>query len=382
MNFLSNMNSLVHSSAQPSVSMFAQSLSKGMPGKLVDGKVILHSVDRTEAKVESGIDIQLLLDVSGSMAGGPIRRLNEELQFLLFQSGCVREGDFVSIAAFNSDVTTVLPWTRRSKLSQSSVTLPNATGGTELWHAIHCVIDERKRFQTAKNQKRMEEKKLPRGKKPFVLLVLTDGDSSESKRTADSVKARIATIGINHEVAHFHMHVLGINLGDAAEMTLQDVCSASMKKCQVTNIRGNLHATDAIRDGFRKVFTKVINTVTKRTIMAGPDGSITVRDQVVHARSVGHRSHPAQPAAPRLLSYSENKEHVHKNKEEKGVCTFGARCRNLLAGEQCKFYHEKGHFPCKFWPRCDREQCAFSHAKACKFKARCTNTQCKFSHVV
>ncbi len=114
------MNFLVHSSAQPSVNMFAQSLSKGMPGKLVDGKVVLHSVDRTEAKVESGIDIQLLLDVSGSMAGGPIRRLNEELQFLLFQSGCVREGDFVSIAAFNRDVTTVLPLRILQKLNHFS----------------------------------------------------------------------------------------------------------------------------------------------------------------------------------------------------------------------------------------------------------------------
>jgi Mg-chelatase subunit ChlD len=328
---------------------------------VVKGKVVLTTVSKTESKVEQGIDVQFLVDTSGSMCGRPIQKVHEELLFLLFESGCVREHDFVSITAFNSDVDTLLPWTRRSALSPSMLKPLNASGGTQLWHAVHYVIAQRKAFQAAKDKKRMEEKRVPQSKKPFVLLVLTDGASAESKATAESVKARIATIGLNHEVAHFHMHVLGVGLDDTAERKLRDVCSASTKKCQITNIGAGVHATEAISDGFRKVFTKVINTVTKRTITAS-SGGVTVRDQVLTSSS-----DPSQASSfirPALETHQPHQEQRHEGTSGLKVCPFGARCRHLLTGRHCAFKHDKGDIPCKWGGVCKGRSsgsCPFRH---------------------
>ena len=118
-----------------------------MPDQVVEGKVVLTTVSTTESKVEQGIDGQFLVDTSGSMCGRTIQKVHEELLFLLFESGCVRECDFVSITAFNSDVDTVLPWTRRSALSPSIVKPLNASDCTELWQAVHYVIDQHKAFR-------------------------------------------------------------------------------------------------------------------------------------------------------------------------------------------------------------------------------------------
>jgi uncharacterized protein YegL len=339
----------------------ASGLTAGLPGQVVEGKVVLTTVSKTEAKVEQGVDIQFLVDTSGSMHGRPIQKVHEELLFLLFESGCVRAIDFVSITAFNSEVDTLLDWTRRSALSPSMVKPLTASGGTRLWQAVNHVIDQRKAFQAAKDKKRMEEKKVPQSKKPFVLLVLTDGASNESKATAESVMARIATIGVNHEVAHFHMHVLGVGLDDDAERTLRDVCSASPKKCQITNIGGGVHATEAISDGFRKVFTKVINTVTQRTITAS-SGGVTVRDQVLTSSS-----DPCKPSSvlrPALLAHHPQQEQRHEGTGGLKVCAFGAQCRNLVAGNKCPFKHDKTHIPCKRGGACKGRYsgtCSFRH---------------------
>jgi Mg-chelatase subunit ChlD len=99
---------------------------------VVKVKVVLTTMSKTESKVEQGIDVQFLVDTSGSMYGRTIQKVHEELLFLLFESGSVREYDFVSITAFNSDVDTLLPCTRRSALSPSMVKTLNASGCTEL----------------------------------------------------------------------------------------------------------------------------------------------------------------------------------------------------------------------------------------------------------
>jgi hypothetical protein len=65
---------------------------------------------------------------------------------------------------------------------------------------------------------------------------------------------------------------------------------------------------------------KVINTVTKRTMEAGPDGCITFRDQVVR--------HPAV-RRPRLqISYSEPRARrtYIRTTRRKWKCKFGALC--------------------------------------------------------
>ena len=379
---LARPSSLVQGFQHMSLGQLASGLTQGMPGQVSEAKVVLTTVSKTEAKVEQGVDVQLLVDVSGSMAGRPIQKVHEELLFLLFESKCVREGDFVSITAFNSGVETLLPWTRRSTLSPSMVKPLSASGGTELWHAVHHVIDSRKAFQAAKDKKRMEEKKMPQSKKPFVLLVLTDGASFESKATAESVKARLATIGVNHEVAHFHMHVLGVGLDGSAERTLRDVLGASPKKCQLTNIGGGVHATDAISDGFRRVFTKVINTVTQRTITAS-GGGVLVRDKVLTSPPSSGASHAQSSSLSRPLlkggklaeehkeehrPYPHPQQHQQPQQEQAAgglkACAFGAKCKNLQAGKRCTFRHDKADIPCKWAGACKGRSsgaCPFRH---------------------
>lgn len=351
--------SLVQELQRMNFGQLTSGLTAGLPGQVVEGKVVLTTVSKTESKVEQGIDVQFLVDTSGSMCGRPIEKVHEELLFLLFESGCVREHDFVSITAFNSKVDPLLPWTRRSALSPSMVKPLQASGGTELWQAVHYVIDQRKAFQEAKDKKRMEEKKVCQSKKPFVLLVLTDGESADTKKTAESVKTRIATIGV--EVAHFHMHVLGVGLNVNAERTLRDVCSASPMKCEMTNIGAGVHATEAISCGFRKTFTKVINTVTQRTITAS-SGGVTVRDKVLTSSSG-----PSQASSfirPALETHQRHQVQQHEGTGGLQVCPFGSRCRHLLAHKHCAFKHDKGDIPCKWGSVCKGRSsgtCPFRH---------------------
>jgi Mg-chelatase subunit ChlD len=279
-------------------------LSMGMTNPQMTASVSVRGtiIDKKQVEVEVPADICFLLDVSGSMAGAPAAAMDAQLKWLLFDSELIHGNDYVQISTFNSDTQLLLKPTKRENLSHAQVNALNISdlpsGGTRLWDAMAAVIESRKTYLAQKAEKLALKEAVHRGKRPqkaFVMLVLTDGESSGDHRL---MLARLKSIG--QEVTNFHLHILGVHLNSKTEAILQEVVSANPKRCEFTNIvSGHGAVTDAIRDSFRTHFTKTITKVrhVMRSITIGSDHKMKVDERElspnghhIHRHDAGHHS--------------------------------------------------------------------------------------------
>ena len=228
--------------------------------------------------------------------------MDAQLKWLLFDSELIHGNDYVQISTFNSDTQLLLKPTKRENLSHAQVNALNISdlpsGGTRLWDAMAAVIESRKTYLAQKAEKLALKEAVHRGKRPqkaFVMLVLTDGESSGDHRL---MLARLKSIG--QEVTNFHLHILGVHLNSKTEAILQEVVSANPKRCEFTNIvSGHGAVTDAIRDSFRTHFTKTITKVrhVMRSITIGSNNKMKVDERElspnghhIHRHDAGHHS--------------------------------------------------------------------------------------------
>ena len=288
-----------------SLQPMATALQRGMTTAQISATLEVRGTitDSKQLEVEVPADISFLLDISGSMSNAPARAMDEQLQWLIFHSQLIHNNDFVQIAAFNSTTKLLMKPTRRENLTISAVTalnipqLPN--GGTQLWDAMSTVVEARKTYLAEKAAKQAIKQMVDGGhhrpkprQKAFVMLVLTDGESSGSP---EAITARLKNIG--QEIPNFHMHILGVNLNPSTEAILQAVVSANPKRCEFTNVvSGHGAVADAIRDSFRTHFTKTITNVrhVMRSMTVGADGQVTVKERQLDPSSTygpGHHGH-------------------------------------------------------------------------------------------
>jgi Mg-chelatase subunit ChlD len=364
---------------------------------------------QSQKKVELGVDVTFLLDVSGSMAGLPAKTMASELEWFVCEAKMLQPKDTVEVLAFNDAVSQMLIPTWVHALSQKRLKDLNiagaGSGGTRLWDAIDYAINKRKAYL----DKRKADK--PHGRvKATVLLVLTDG-ASEGSHAA--LMARLA--GIGKEIPHFHMHVLGINLGSSAEAILNELTGANKKRVNFTNIRGG-HATHAIQDSFRTHFTKtvvqsrVVESVTVIKSQAiqhgGPGGQLALgtghqggMHQLTQQFAQFALQAPPGPALrPSHASHHNAPAHAHAQQQPvrqqahsqsrpppalmsappaapthssaaKLVpdCPYGRRCNTFAVGykgPKCSYHHDKSTVPCLNGATCHGRasgKCPFWH---------------------
>eukprot|EP00808_Paulinella_micropora_P032223 g77773.t1 len=166
--------------------------------------------------------LSFLLDTSGSMAGGKLRDAQEGIVSILEQ---LDQKDLVFIETFDSEMTClthdpVAP----SRVNPEKIASLQAGGRTRLYDAI----------TTSMPQFKKSAQRRP------VLLVLTDGEDTESQSTLAEAKSALACPG----VPSFHAVLLAV--GQSAECALVELDPG---KPHVT-----VHAVEDNAAGVRKAF--------------------------------------------------------------------------------------------------------------------------------
>lgn len=154
-------------------------------GRFVDGLTLKDFVVSEDGVAQeltsfalqsSEISALLLLDVSGSMAGGLPAAKRAALQFVR-QLG---PNDRVSVMQFDETPTTLGPFTSDRTLIEAAVNQAKVGGATALydaiWAGLAAIQAERKRSQDTLRRQ--------------VLVVLSDGDDSASAMTSEDILRR------------------------------------------------------------------------------------------------------------------------------------------------------------------------------------------------
>ena len=234
---------------------------------------------RTE-KVEIEVPLKKLvfvvLDVSGSMAGGRLKKALDCVNDLVLREVCA-DTDHFSLVAFANDVHTVT--TRRPKYAVkwpkvAEMATSLCSGGTRLWDAVLQAMDDLK--------------DMPRAKDVHVdLVVFTDGEDNCSQPGAlQALETQIAKPGI----ANFHAIFLACCGAQTADMKRL----ASGKK-HVRIIEEASNSPDAITKAFgratRLLIERKTTTITTHT-SHGTGGRDNVFTRTIQTENRIGASHP------------------------------------------------------------------------------------------
>lgn len=158
-------------SAASGVNVFVRVLHDGKPVTGLtanDFELADNGVKQTisaAALETSPIDLTLLLDTSGSIAGAALQRINEDIMAL---GRLLKPDDRLGLVAFADAVREVLPM-REWRLQQGNVVLP-AGGGTTFLHGLAAVL-----------------LRPSQAGRPHLIIVLTDGIDTSSFLTSRDV---------------------------------------------------------------------------------------------------------------------------------------------------------------------------------------------------
>jgi uncharacterized protein YegL len=249
---------------------------------------------RTE-KVEIEVPLKKLvfvvLDVSGSMAGGRLKKALDCVNDLVLKGVCA-DTDHFSLVAFANDVHTVT--SRRPKYAVkwpkvAEIATSLCGGGTRLWDAVLQAMDDLK--------------DMPRAEDVHVdLVVFTDGEDNCSRPGAlQALETQIAKPGI----ANFHAIFLACCGAQTADMKRL----ASGKK-HVRIIEEASNSPDAITKAFgratRLLIERKTTTVTTHTSHGTERGNVFTRTIQTENRSGGSQPRSALPnGAIQTESYGE-----------------------------------------------------------------------------
>ena len=166
-----------------------------------------------------------------------------------FVHNVLQKNDFLNISVFNQTLTELLPYTNQSTLSTTAIPDLNIASrcgvGTHLWDSICEVVNQRAAFI----QEKFSKGKKP---KPFIMLVLTDGEDSGSRTSLEATKERLRKPGS----PDFHLHLVGIGLTQSAKRSLMGVAEG-INHVEFTALESGDHHVSAIHEGFRRFATTI-----------------------------------------------------------------------------------------------------------------------------
>jgi Ca-activated chloride channel family protein len=186
-------------------------------------------------------DVVFVVDYSGSMSGGKIRRARKGVQDVVAEQ--VTALDRVSVIKFNGKVQTVTPGlvpASSSALHQAIAGLVSPNGGTALWDGIGAALgqlqdDQRKRGMNQQNDNR----------EPWIICV-TDGEDNRSRA--------FRPISLSREIARQGANIIILSVGvdspDALAHMRQVVSGASDDLIgELIDIEGG----DQLEEAFRAI---------------------------------------------------------------------------------------------------------------------------------
>jgi Mg-chelatase subunit ChlD len=192
-----------------------------------------------------GMDITVLLDMSGSMANAhKARDAQESLEgFIWGAESCMLDGDRMQIVGCDNHHEELQKFKERSKMSVKSLRglgiadLRGFGGDTHLWDAVKWCIQQRKANTSSHSN-------------PFVLLVLTDGEDNGSTTSEQELQTLLAHPGF----PHCHVHFVG--LGDEKHFApMQRMSNSGIKHVNFS------HVADGCAGVIQSVFRNFATTV-------------------------------------------------------------------------------------------------------------------------
>ncbi|KAJ3282056.1 hypothetical protein HDU76_008787 [Blyttiomyces sp. JEL0837] len=187
-------------------------------------------------------DLMLVLDCSGSMAGGFIRACRSSINNIL-KNFC-NPNDSIGLQIFNNTVTTVFPLTTTHPeiipyLIHSVETETECNGGTSFFDALNIAIQSMAMTTTTVNASNRES----------WVIALTDGDDNSSETTPYQLKNLLR--------ANPRVGLMVITVGRLQyETTIREIVDAAGSRGLLINCN---QSSEAIRKAFEKV-AKVLMT--------------------------------------------------------------------------------------------------------------------------
>jgi len=197
--------------------------------------VVQEVVDR---KVELPNDVTVVVDVSGSMAGGKLAAAKEGVRLLF--TNVLDKRDHMSVWVFGTEARMIIHLTKKGNVDIDDV-LRRINGGdfwsrmfangTALFDAVDAAMNEMKGEKDRSLQ----------------LVVLTDGEDNSSKRVSESALAtRLQKPGL----AHFHL--IAVAVGIEAKTNLTPLCAP--RHCHLIKV-------DNAAAGIKKAFDTCVTTI-------------------------------------------------------------------------------------------------------------------------
>jgi len=190
-----------------------------------------------EVKVERQYDVTVVVDVSGSMAGGKLEAAKEGVR-QLFNEVLVGQHDRMSVWIFGDQAEKILPMTNRKKVDIEDVLrrikVP-ANARTSLFDAVDSAMDEMKASQLGGVPHDLQ------------LVVLTDGEDTTSTRVSlEALAQRLEKPSLPE------FHFVAIAVGDEAKKNLTPLCKP--KHCRLIQV-------DDGAAGIKKAFGDCVKTI-------------------------------------------------------------------------------------------------------------------------
>ena len=189
---------------------------------------------------------QLVLDQSGSMAGGAMKSLKRAATDLL---SCLDSEDHVGVLGFNTEVQRHLPLGQVGHGSEwrAAVDGMAATGRTALWDAIRMALDDMKAAGLASPSHQ------PR------LVVLTDGRDTSSEPNPSTALKELQAALAHPGLPNFRVYIIAVG-GECDMPALMSL--TTLKHCELMHADNN----DAVATCFRRIKQEIVElrrTVTR-----------------------------------------------------------------------------------------------------------------------
>jgi uncharacterized protein YegL len=232
---------------------------KGHGGELK----VEHSREETRVvKSDVNVDVSLVLDVSGSMAGGKSKVMYSFVDDLI--NRVLRPKDGVGIVTFGSETNRILPLTNKDKVEFPTCVNTHVEGHsfktpgsrTKLFDSIHDGLEMCARRVRGPDHS-------SGGSLPYLVIV-TDGEDNTSKKPAEMVKADLQEPGKTAESfkkegkVFAHFHVILVSIGSEADEVFANLSKGAH---HITHIS----AGDA--KGLKKAFVRVTREITKTFVV-------------------------------------------------------------------------------------------------------------------
>lgn len=202
--------------------------------------------------MERPLEVFVLLDTSGSMAGEKIRRAHEGIKELLDE---LRPFDRVTVLFFDSKVTELGQRRMRPEDAKRALSeQPRCGGSTALFEAIKTAVND---MQDIKKERR------PGPRAVIELVILSDGEdtvtpASDLERVGRETRERLAKPGLRD------FNCIFLAVGNEAQNTCK---THGFDKIKHVHLESVDNSGDAIKRAFKKVVERIHNTIQQMTLV-------------------------------------------------------------------------------------------------------------------